>query len=239
MSTAAQAAQVNEQSAPFATPHKRLERMVFFSDAVFAIAITLLAIEVKLPHGAEGHGGQFTWASLVPVIPTLIAWAISFAVIGGSWRIHSRICERLIASDSGLSGWNLLRLFFITIIPFPTSVLQTSGGSKASWMFYAFVMAASGASELAMWLHAARRESLVGPLPALIKRNITARIAVSPAIFAVSGLAAFYSFSAGWIVLSILMAPAHAMVGRWTRTRASAAGLREDGASAHEHGNRK
>ncbi|MFO0679384.1 MAG: TMEM175 family protein [Polyangiaceae bacterium] len=211
-------------AAPFATPHKRLERMVFFSDAVFAIAITLLAIEVKLPHGEHGHGNEpFTWHALDPVIPTILAWAVSFAVIGSSWRFHSRMCERFVSADAGLQWWNLVRLFFITIIPFPTAVVQSGGGTRESWMFYVFTLAVSGASELAMWIYAARKASLVGPLPEVIKRNAGLRMATSPVVFAISGLAAMHSFEAGWISLSVLMAPSHMIVGRITRKSDEAA----------------
>ncbi len=201
---------------PFADPHKRLERMVFFSDAVFAIVITLLAFEIKLPEDA----GPFRWEMLLGVLPAVIATASSFFVIGIAWWVHTRMCERLIAVDGGLLAVNAVRLFFVTLIPFPTWLISR-GDSGDAWAFYGLVMAMSGFAELAMWRYLSHREDLVGRIDATVRVALTVRVLVTPIAYLVSAAAGSFSFHLGWIVLGCILGPAHALVGRWTRSRES------------------
>lgn len=196
-------------TAPFAHPHKRLERMVFFSDAVYAIAITLLALELKLPKGEV-----FTWDRLAGMADAVLACATSFAVIGLSWWSHTRMAERLIATDGKVLALNLIRLFFITVIPFPTAVLMENG-TPTAWVFYCFVMAMSGTTELLLWLYASRRPTLVGELSPAVRRRVTGRVVQTPVAFLISAAAArFVSFNAGWIVLTTVLIPAQWALGK-------------------------
>ena len=195
--------------APFAHPHKRLERLVFFSDAVFAIAITLLALELRLPD----FSGEFTWNRLDGLVPRLIACAMSYAIVGISWWAHTRVCRYLISVNDRLIAFNLLRLFFITIIPLPASTLMEHGGSSDSWAFYALTMSLSGAAEVAMWRYASSQPELVGPLTKGARLVMTIKLATTPVAFVISAVAAYFgSFNAGWIALSVLLGPAQAIV---------------------------
>ena len=205
------AAKRPEMTPPFSHPEKRVERMVFFSDAVFAIAITLLAMEVKLPD----FKGAFTFDVLQTAWPRLIAYATSYAVIGISWWAHTRISQRLIDIDGKLLTLNLLRLFFIAIIPFPTSVLMEHGGNPDSWVFYSLTMAVSSSTEFMLWAYASQRPKLTGNLSPRERLAPQLKLALTPLAFAASALAAhLVTFNAGWIVLSILLAGVQPLVER-------------------------
>jgi uncharacterized membrane protein len=98
-----------------------LERVILFSDAVFAIAITLLIIDIKWPEfGATVNKGQMA-KLFVPTILGFIAFALSFWYIGRSWSVHLRLFRMVRRYDQGLINRNLLFLFFIVTFPFTAS----------------------------------------------------------------------------------------------------------------------
>lgn len=112
-----------------------LERMTFFSDAVFAIAMTLLVIEVKVPHVSTLTEAALA-QGLLDQIPGYIGYAVSFLVLGRFWIGHHRFMGLLGASDARLVWANLLMLFAVAFMPFPTAVLTDYTGMRVSVGFY-------------------------------------------------------------------------------------------------------
>ena len=109
-----------------------LERLILFSDAVFAIAITLLVIDIKFPevHEAESYNlGKL----LRPTVLEFGAFAFSFFVIGRAWSEHLKLCRHLKRYDQGLITRNLVFLFFIVIFPFAASGI--SGHIRSGFYF--------------------------------------------------------------------------------------------------------
>ncbi|HTR01110.1 MAG TPA: TMEM175 family protein [Candidatus Acidoferrum sp.] len=103
----------------------QLERMILFSDAVFAIVITLMAIEIRLPDSA---GTSLTMdefmTGLTRLYPVLLAYLISFSFIGVIWSHHLRIFSLLKDYDKGLVSRNLALLFFVGLFPFGATVIS-------------------------------------------------------------------------------------------------------------------
>jgi len=97
----------------------RTARMEAFSDGVFAIAITLLVLDLVVPEANERHVGH----ALLHEWPIYLAYLVSFASIGNAWLGHSAITEFLDHADSLLFRINLLLLFFVSLLPFPTHML--------------------------------------------------------------------------------------------------------------------
>jgi len=95
-----------------------LERVMLFSDAVFAIAITLLAIDIKFPDLPENLAGVKLLHLFRPTIFGFLAFIISFFFIGRSWSIHLQLFRMLKTYDQGLVNRNLFFLFFIATFPF-------------------------------------------------------------------------------------------------------------------------
>ena len=100
-------------------------RVEAFSDGVFAIAITLLILNLKVPSGPTGHLG----AALARQWPTYAAFLISYAFIGIMWVNHHRLFNHIRRSDNGLLFLNLLLLLGITVVPFPTALLAAHYGT--------------------------------------------------------------------------------------------------------------
>ena len=131
------------------------ERMLFFSDAVFAIAITLLVLDLRLP---PIHNDVLT---LDEIVPKLVGFVVSFFVIAQYWLAHHRLFESVRDYDAPLLRANLLFLASIAFLPFPTSAVAELVGTSIAVVFYALSVAMVGLL-LVMLTFVARR----GPLRA-------------------------------------------------------------------------
>ncbi|MEO6723039.1 MAG: TMEM175 family protein [Ferruginibacter sp.] len=100
-----------------------LERMILFSDAVFAIAITLLIIEIKFPEVHKGASAHEIWLDFAPVLIRFIGFILSFFFIGLQWARHLKIFKYLQSYNNGVILINLIFLFFIVCFPFTASGL--------------------------------------------------------------------------------------------------------------------
>jgi uncharacterized membrane protein len=94
-------------------------RLEAFSDGVFAIAITLLVLEL---HSPELEEGQRLWPALLDEWPQFAAYLTSFAILGIMWVNHHSMFRQIQRADRGLMFLNLLLLLWTTLLPFPTSL---------------------------------------------------------------------------------------------------------------------
>lgn len=152
------------------------ECVVFFSDAVFAIAITLLVLEIRLPEidipeGATAEARRLAINAAAEKLPEHIAnlstyflsYVISFLVLGIYWMNHHRTFGTIKKIDNRLLWLNLLFLMVIAFLPFPTSVLQQYGDTAFAVVFYACTVIAAALMSWAIWLYATRNHGLVDP----------------------------------------------------------------------------
>lgn len=129
---------------PHATPpDHRLERLSFFSDAVFAIAITLLIIEIHVPHVADGSDRAFLIA-LARLIPSFIGFTISFFVIGAFWHGHHRAFACAAHWDPRVVLPNTMLLFTIAAMPFFTAFSSSHAPSRVPVGAYCFWLILTG-----------------------------------------------------------------------------------------------
>ncbi len=138
------------------------ERIQFFSDAVFAIAITLLIIEVKVPHiPHEAFSEAALGHALVEMLPKFAGFFFSFFVIGLMWIEHHRIFQYIGNYDLGLIGRNLLFLLFVAFIPFPTALFSEYFTSQTAFVMYVAGFALAATAKAFIWRYAAaKREEM-------------------------------------------------------------------------------
>jgi len=132
-------------------------RIVAFSDGVFAIAITLLVLGLTVPEKTP----DLTQA-LLDNHNDLLAYAISFAVLGKYWLAHHRFFSALARFDGTLMGLNLLYLAFIAIVPFTSGVLGDYDNNTAAIVLYAINMTLVSGSFYAQIVYS-YRNGLVRP----------------------------------------------------------------------------
>jgi len=136
----------------------QFERIVFFSDAVFAIAITLLIIEIKVPHLDHSAPDREFWLALVKLIPNFFGYFFSFFVIGAYWVGHHRIYGHIVRWDYGLIWRNILFLMAIGFMPFSTAFFTEVFPPRfVPLTLYAATFSAAGLLELWQWRYAVKK----------------------------------------------------------------------------------
>jgi len=185
-----------------------LERLIFFSDAVFAIVITLLALDIRLPAAATHLNDAGVMNSLIAIIPKFLAYFLSFFIIGSYWAGHHRQFNLIKRYDRRLLWLNLMLLSFIGLVPFATSLISEHGNT-AGTVFYAAVMAIVGLLSASMWIYAASKSRLLDHAiePARWWRLLV-RVLIAPAVFLLSIPLAFIDndfAKYSWAIIGIVI----------------------------------
>ncbi len=136
-------------------------RVETFSDGIFAIIITLLVLEIKVPHIPDHHSTSELFLALLGLLPKLISWGISFFTIAVIWTNHHKIFNQISHLDSGLFWWNTFLLFWCTFIPFPTAVMGDYPDNRSSILLYGIVMAFMALSFTMMRFYALRNKKVL------------------------------------------------------------------------------
>jgi uncharacterized membrane protein len=171
------------------------QRLEAFSDGVIAIAITLLILEIKVPEGA----GEQLPHRLAQQWPSYVSYAVSFFVIGVIWLNHHALFAHLGRVDRKLMALNLVLLFTIATIPWPTSLLATymrEGGDaeRLAALIYSGTMLAMGVAFGSLWTYAARDRRLLGTdLSDDEIRRRTLRFTIGAPLYLIALLVAFVS----------------------------------------------
>ena len=170
-------------------------RILALSDGVFAIALTLLILDIVLPARTNDDNlGQ----TLLHIWPRYLAYALSFLVIARFWVIHHQTFKLIVRDNTTLVWLNFLLLFFIAFLPFPTAVIGAHEGSAAAAVLYAVAVCLTGASSAAYLWYATGRANLIRPDVGRGQiRAMRARSMTGPVFFALTvPVAAFVSYLA-------------------------------------------
>jgi uncharacterized membrane protein len=137
-------------------------RLEAFSDGVFAIAVTLLVLDIALPASADKH----LLRSLIDLGPSYLAYVASFSTIGAAWLGHNAITEYLDRVDAAFVRLNLLLLLVISFLPFPTRLyadyIGQDSNERVAVTFYGITLLLSSTLLMVLWRYAVRAQ-LVRP----------------------------------------------------------------------------
>ena len=194
------------------TAEDGIGRILALSDGVFAIALTLLVLEIAVPATTSNAGLP---KALLALWPRYLAYLVSFVVIARFWGAH-RLAFKLIARDDSMLVWlNLLMLLFVAFLPFPTAVLGQHIGSPAAAVLYAASVTLAAIASMAYWWYASGGGRLLRPdAPRAQVRALRARSLSAPVFFALTlPIAAFAPYAAE--ILWILVFPITWLVYVW------------------------
>ena len=174
----------------------QLERLILFSDAVFAIAITLLVIEIKIP---EIHEKPITdnavLHKLAELIPKFVGFLVSFLLIGQYWIVHHRMFSFVINFTDRLIWLNILFLFDIALMPFSTGFYSeyVLRGVVTPVIFYTANIALLGLANFLMWRYLSnQKNNLTENLTPALARYFSLRALTVPTIFVIFSFVYLY-----------------------------------------------
>jgi uncharacterized membrane protein len=181
-------------------------RIEAFSDGVFAIAITLLILDIKIP--APGSGA--VTHELLQEWPSYVSYLLSFAFIGIMWMNHHRLFTLIKRSDHFLMILNLLLLLGVTTVPFPTAVLGVDlghPGQRAAMIFFNATYLYLAMIFNLLWRYASskRRHLLAPDADREAVENVTKQYTFGPALYLLCVILAWFSVGVS-LVLNVALA---------------------------------
>jgi uncharacterized membrane protein len=174
---------------------KETGRLEAFSDGVFAIAITLLILEIRVPKAEELHGRGLVPA-LLALWPSYLAFVVSFATILVMWVNHHRMFALIRRSDYPFLYWNGFLLFTVTFVPFPTAVLAEylmKPEARVAAGFFAGTYVLIALAFNGLWRHASRDGQLLANVSPQEAAAISRQYAFGPPLYLLAFGAAFFS----------------------------------------------
>ena len=202
-----------EQPAPAGEPIRFFgtERLLAFSDGIFAIAITLLILEISVPEVKHDLLG-----ALADLWPSYLSYALSFAFIGIIWTQHHQLYQHITRTDHLFLLINVLFLMWVALIPFPTALLAAylddPAGRTTAMAVYAGVFFVGALIFNLLWRYAARDNRLIDDgADRIAIANTNRSYALGPLLYGADFALVFISVPAGlafFILIALLYAVA-------------------------------
>ena len=182
-------------------------RINALSDGVFAIAITLLVLNIEVPDIPANLVAQELPSRLTALVPDLLSYVISFLVIGSYWMAHRHIFQGIRAVDRVLIWLNMLFLMFVAFLPFPTALLDEYSNYQLPVVIYAASLATARLPLTAIWWYASSNRRLIHGLDARTVRLHRVRGLGIPLIFLLSIGVSFINVKVTmlcWVLLFVI-----------------------------------
>jgi uncharacterized membrane protein len=202
-----------------------LERLIFFSDAIFAIAITLLVLEIEVPHLPRGSAAAAFGPEISRLTPSLAGYAISFAVIGMFWVNHHRAFSCAERYRPAVLPWNMGLLGMIALMPWFTALMSSNIRSRLPWTVYCGALTVTAALNLVVVRLATGRrmageDRAGGPDAARVRQRSLAVL-----LGAATGVGLTFLLSANWHFSLLGIVFWRRILDVWLKARARKAAL--------------
>jgi uncharacterized membrane protein len=170
-------------------------RLEAFSDGVIAIIITIMVLELKIPHEA-------TWDSLTPVLPSFLSYVLSFIYLGIYWNNHHHMLHTVKRVSGGILWANLHLLFWLSLVPFVTGWMGENHFETYPVALYGVIMLMAAISYYILQLQIVKVHGKDGILARAIGSDWKGKL--SPVLYAVAILCAFFnSMLSGLIYVAV------------------------------------
>lgn len=194
------------------------QRIEAFSDGVIAIIITLLVLEIKVPHLEGDISTALLFDKLTKLTPKFLSWALSFFMVLIMWVNHHRIFEELKSSSYGLVWLNGMLLFFMSFVPFPTAFLGDYFNQPLSSFFFGICLFFMGLSFGFLRMYIYKNSFLLKDAIdlKLYKKIIIRTFIFGPLIYLTGALISFVSVNISYILYASV--PLYFVTFSFTRT---------------------
>ena len=180
-------------------------RVVNLSDAVFAIALTLLVLTLDVPTTEPHRLAE----ALADQLPQFVAFALSFALVANLWWQHHRLLDLLESIEPGVIGINLILLAFVALVPYPTSLLGVAPGTTTAVTFFVAVFVVLTLLHLALLARAGSRGLVRDEVPRMAYLGLLAGYGVGALVLLVAILIGIWSPTLALVIvgISIVLGP--------------------------------
>ena len=179
---------------------KSVERLAALSDGIFAVAMTLLVLDLRVPAAAAVHSESDLWHALVVLSPRLLIFLMSVMTIGIFWVGQQTQLNQFARSDRNLAWIHIAFLCAVSLTPFSTSLLAEFIHYRIALLVYWFNIVLLGATLFWSWSYATRARLLADDVPAEIHPAVVRRIVIAQSLYACGAalcfLNTYYSIAA-------------------------------------------
>lgn len=180
---------------------KRLEA---FSDGVFAIVMTLLVLELRLPHIADPMDPHKVWDAIIEVMPVFFSWVVSFFFVALIWLHHHSILKMSTGADYGTMWINTFLLFLICLLPFPTKIMGEYPMAPIIVMIWGILF--SAATFVLTWFYYYNVKYYLAPTydKKTAMKNVRFTVLGGPTIYIAAALLAFVSVYISYVIYALV-----------------------------------
>ena len=182
------------------------DRIAFFSDAVIAIIITLMVLEIRLPKIEDDATSAQIFHQLKEILPNIFAFMISFAVLGVYWVNHHQFYKAVEHSDWKLLWYNLHFLFWCSLIPLTTALLAEDFDKPAITALYGINMLTSGGAFALMHAHTVRNGLFITNISSKILRKMKRVNILSTSLYVIAIFAGYISVYISIVIFALVPA---------------------------------
>ena len=190
------------------TPFIKVEHVISFSDAVFAFAITLMALSIDIPDLPSNLTQAELLDKLYGLFPQFESYIISFAVIAIFWVSYHQVFNHIKGSHIIMVYLNLLFLLLITLLSLSTSLVINYGDYHIPYMIYSFMVILTSSLLALIWWHATKDKLLIDKnLHSLYIKGVMINLISIPLVFTISIIISFVNLDIAeyfWLVIAPL-----------------------------------
>ena len=190
------------------TPIIKLEHVISFSDAVFAFAITLMALSIDIPDLPASLTQSELIEKLYELYPQFESYIISFAVIAIFWVSYHQVFNHIKGSHITMVYLNLLFLLLITLLSLSTSLVINYGTYQIPYVIYCFIVIMTSSLLATIWWHATRNKRLVDKnLHPFFIKGVLVNLMSIPIVFTISIIISFVNLDIAqyfWLIIAPL-----------------------------------
>src|SRR5687767_1261806 len=190
------------------TPSIKVEHVISFSDAIFAFAITLMALSIDIPDLPSNLTQSELLDELYGLYPQFESYIISFAVIAIFWVSYHQVFNHIKGSHITMVYLNLLFLLLVTLLSLSTSLVITYGTYQIPYVIYCLIVIMTSSLLATIWWHATRNKLLVDKnLHPLFIKGVLVNLISIPIVFTISIIISFVNLEIAqyfWLIIATL-----------------------------------